>query len=705
MKHRHPAVEQLEERCIPATWGNPWPDATNLTLSFARDGTLVGPNASTLQATLNTQTAGANWQLEILRAFQTWAVNANINIGLVNDSGAALGSPGRIQGDDRFGDIRLAGYNLGPDVLATASPFEATAGTWSGDVKINTSANWSVGGATGTDVFSALLHEAGHVFGLAHSEDSASPLFEDYQGVRTGLTAGDIANLQALYGARTADRYEGFAGNGTQSTATRLNLLTNSDGALGLAVDGDLGSLSDKDFFRFQAPLTLGALSINFQTAGLSLLTAKVTVLDANGRVVAASSASNPLNNDMTLRINSPTPLGTYYVKVEGAGSDVFNIGSYHLEVKSLRLVQSLTNTLTTTVNSVRALLSDDLHTNDSILTASLLPALTTRVDARFDYGFSGSIRDSWDVDYYRVRAPQAVAGTETVMAVMVWGLENDGLVPRASVYDSLGRAVAAEVLVNADGNFTVQVRNAVAGRDYFVKVEAATPRGANNTGNYFLGVDFSARAVQTETLQTGLLDASKPRTGGLLTVDASQMLNLVLSAEGAAGTVRLTVSDMSGQAIATLTATSGRDAVSLTQGLTQGRYLIRFEALAPDGSALGQMRFKLKGSRIDDPIGPRNETSTGTPSDSNSAPPPSSPPPTASPPPSDSTTAPPPESTTPPASPTPPPSQGQEAPPRPDGMTEEEYVYYSAYYWDWYYSNNANPETGDPYSDPYTVS
>jgi hypothetical protein len=39
-------VEVLEDRCVPATWGNPWPDANHLTLSFAPDGTQVGNNTS-----------------------------------------------------------------------------------------------------------------------------------------------------------------------------------------------------------------------------------------------------------------------------------------------------------------------------------------------------------------------------------------------------------------------------------------------------------------------------------------------------------------------------------------------------------------------------------------------------------------------------------------------------------------------------------
>src|SRR5436190_5267588 len=102
------AVECLEERCTPATWGNPWPDAAHLTLSFAPDGTLVGPATNVLGTTLSKAGSTHDWQLAILRAFQTWAENANINISVTGDSGQAFGTTGSPEGDPRFGDVRVA---------------------------------------------------------------------------------------------------------------------------------------------------------------------------------------------------------------------------------------------------------------------------------------------------------------------------------------------------------------------------------------------------------------------------------------------------------------------------------------------------------------------------------------------------------------------------------------------------------------------
>src|SRR5262249_30697856 len=87
-------VELLEDRAVPATFGVPWTDPSRLTLSFAPDGTSIAGHTSSLIQTLNAQQPAAVWQQEILQAFQTWAVQANINIGLVNDGGQAFGIAG-----------------------------------------------------------------------------------------------------------------------------------------------------------------------------------------------------------------------------------------------------------------------------------------------------------------------------------------------------------------------------------------------------------------------------------------------------------------------------------------------------------------------------------------------------------------------------------------------------------------------------------
>ena len=84
-------VEQLEDRLAPAIFGTPWPDPGHLSLSFAPDGTLGGISASNLFQTLNAVAPTSTWELQILRAFQTWAQYGNINANPANQYNGLFG--------------------------------------------------------------------------------------------------------------------------------------------------------------------------------------------------------------------------------------------------------------------------------------------------------------------------------------------------------------------------------------------------------------------------------------------------------------------------------------------------------------------------------------------------------------------------------------------------------------------------------------
>ena len=165
-------LEQLETRLTPAIYGQDWLNPQSLTLSFVPDGARVGNAKSSLDF-LGKGRSQALGEAEILRAFQTWAVSANLNIGLVSeDDKLALGTPGLVQGDSRFGDFRIAGSSdLTADVVATTAPFNWSLGTSSGDVVFNTNQNLAInptGAGSKYDLFSVALHEAGHAFGFAY---------------------------------------------------------------------------------------------------------------------------------------------------------------------------------------------------------------------------------------------------------------------------------------------------------------------------------------------------------------------------------------------------------------------------------------------------------------------------------------------------------------------------------------------------------
>ncbi len=286
-------LECLEERTVPALWNVPWPDATHLTVSFVPDGTaLSGGGTSDLFATMNKIAPTSVWENEILRAIQTWASAAKINVGLVQDSGLPMGTAGAEEGDARFGDIRIAATSFSTGgVMASGSPFTWTGSTTGGDIYFNDQASWSIGNvANKYDLSSVALHEAGHVFGFADSNDSNSVENVNYS-YYTGLLSDDVQNLQALYGSRSSD-----STNNSFATAVTIPV-SNNHGQL----NGDLGSSSDADYYKITAPL-LGLLSmIQFRVndVGLSLMTPTMTVYDGAGHQVAVKSTTDPQNNNV----------------------------------------------------------------------------------------------------------------------------------------------------------------------------------------------------------------------------------------------------------------------------------------------------------------------------------------------------------------------------------------------------------------------
>ena len=66
----------------------------------------------------------------------------------------------------------------------------------SGDMHIDLDEQW-----TPNDLYSVMLHEAGHALGLVHSDDAGSVMYPMYRRV-TGLGGVDIAAIRELYGVK-----------------------------------------------------------------------------------------------------------------------------------------------------------------------------------------------------------------------------------------------------------------------------------------------------------------------------------------------------------------------------------------------------------------------------------------------------------------------------------------------------------------------
>jgi hypothetical protein len=320
------AVEPLEDRVVPYAlsgyqWANP-----NVSVSFMPDGTLISSSyPSNLFAVYNAAYPQATWQREVARALQVWADVSNLNFHFVSDNGAAQGTPGLAQGDSRFGDIRIGGYNMGSGILGIGwNPNSTTSG---GDVELNTNSAFPIGSIP--DLASVLMHEVGHGIGFNHSLASPAVMEGGLWGTYPGPYADDIAGVQAMYGARKPDIYDAAASNNTLGTATPLTL---SYG--GVAMQADISTMADVDYYKVTAPTgTDGTLTVSVDARNLSLFDPQVSVYNSFGTVLATASAST-YGDVATVHLTGLVAGQTYYLEASGATTDAFGMGAYRLSAQ-----------------------------------------------------------------------------------------------------------------------------------------------------------------------------------------------------------------------------------------------------------------------------------------------------------------------------------------------------------------------------------
>ncbi len=447
-----PNLELLEDRTVPyALAGTSWANTT-VTASFLPDGTSSEGYTSSLFSTLDSDAPRVTWQSEFARALQTWANVSNLNFYFVGDDGSPTGTSGQVQGDPRFGDIRLGAHDLSNGYVGY-SYYPSSSSTKGGDITISPAYTYHIG--SNIDLYSVLLHESGHSLGLDHSTLSSAVMYPTIMGVYSGLSADDIAGIQAIYGARKQDSYDTAAPNNTLSSASTISLTSGA-----ISFKADLTSLSDVDYYKVTAPSTTdGTLTVTMDTRLTSLLTPKLSVYDAMGNLLGSASGTT-YTTAATVQLSGLTAGQTYYVMADGATSDAFGMGAYSLQI-------SFGGTGTPPPSSPSP---DRFESNNTLQTATNLGKINSVTQTGLN------LDSSTDVDYFKFVARSSANYQITVLYTYAQG--NIDL----AVYNSSGTLISSSTTQTDNESVTVGL---VAGQQYYVKVFSST--GAENT--YDLGI------------------------------------------------------------------------------------------------------------------------------------------------------------------------------------------------------------------------
>jgi hypothetical protein len=625
-------VEQLDDRCVPAVFDVPWADPRHLTLGFAPDGTNTSDGMSNLFQAFGAQLPQSVWQGDILRAVETWADMANINVGVVPDGGQAFGTIGSVQGDGRFGDIRIGGAPMALSTLALSTPPDPfLPGTLAGDILFNTSVHLT---ASTFDLYSVALHEVGHALGLPENSDPTSVMNGNLRSLPEQLSANDVAAIQALYGALPADPSAVAVGASPLSPATVLVPATPgvASGQVPLVAYGDLTAAGTTDGYSFQVPAGYsGSMTLRVRTAGISLLDPTVSLYDSTGALVASGSVNDPTGGEVVLQVSATTPGATYFVQIAGPAAGGFGIGRYALAVSfdratgvsSTRLesvLQGPYDTLSGTdlagvLLTGRPASTPPLHNT----TATAIPLATSiGTGALPTYQTLGNLHGEGATDYYQLVAPNSTG--PVVLSAAVAGLGSHGARPRVQLFDSSGQPVTVDVMVNDGGTYAIQAVGLTPGQTYYLRVSTGE---SEQSGGYALAVDFNQATTILSQVSTGQLTTAASTAENTLFVANPAYFRISLSMatgdgedDGVVSTsppsIQMTLRDSTGAIVFSLTTGPGHWGASAAVLLAPGQYSVSFTG--PATGITQPLNFTVRLAPLSDPIGPQIYDPTSAP-------------------------------------------------------------------------------------------
>ncbi len=594
--------------------------SNRLTLSFAPDGTGVFDQTSNLFSAFSGLLSPGQIEETLISSFGIWAANGNLDVGIVADSGDPFGTPGKMIGDSRFGDIRIGAIPMASDVYAVAlGQTEIVSGTWAGDILFNSNAQFT----SLSQFFSVALHEVGHALGLKHelAIDSAMHRFSN----RTDLAPLDIANFQAIYGQRKLDQHDvdESINNNTMALATEISLDSGSvlPGTYPSILFGDINNASDVDFFKYENPSGYnGLITFTVVSDGISLLAPGLSVFNKDGGLIQRVESSSTRGDVLSLSVHSSGSEGKYFVKVDGQNGQ--SVGSYSLITKLVLLNTVPPATIMTAARTQELsqlepddlanyfanpngyLIAEDNHSNDTFNTATRLETEDGYEGQSF-FHYKGSLTDSSDHDFYKLETIRFEGTAQPLLNIGVRSVKTGGLITAIVVFDSNEQVVPAEIVVNGRGEIVVQVSQFSSESEYYVRV-ATDNLLPFQSGNYELTISYSKDPARFVTRAEGTISTAQKKYHSLHVAESQIMqfgLEASPSAVGSNALLWVTVYDQSGKIVYQGATRPGERRTSDAVYLAPGSYSVEVETNSP---LLNGVAYKLTGVEVGDGQGPK---------------------------------------------------------------------------------------------------
>jgi hypothetical protein len=627
------ALEPLESRVLFSRGDGVFSGFGSLTFSVAPDGTNIGREKSALINTLDQVAPTNEWQAVIARAIQTWISQADINLGRVDDSGAASGVFGPSRGDERFGDIRISGFNFATDSYAEAVDESVrSVGTWAGDIFFNTAVPWT----SLTAIQTVALHELGHVLGLDHSTDPTSPMFAHGPSSTLQLTANDIAQLQAIHGVRRADPNEG---NHSNDSIERASPIKGSDDdetvASGFAGNqvwiqfGDLLNAQDHDVFEVKtSPTYSGPIAFEVRSSGLSLSRLSAKVTDRNGNELGRAHMEGVFGDVLTISLSNTQADQKYYLHVSVGDDPFWAQGDYSVTIASPDQLAAKSESIAAWTqvahrwyyDSERTKYGfswqllptdddepeeDDGHSDDDALNAQPM-ILIHQASDQIVYRVVGTLSNLADVDHFRLDAPRNLNHL-TELSLVFESLTPSGIVPSLTVLNGIGQPLAFETRVKGFGQTQIIVSNVTAEQRFIVRVDNTDVAGEFQNGSFSITGTFTTPSAPPEVLLQGTLNATTTSLEREWYIARPQLFALSLLGESAnlsTGTIWVSVFNSQRNLVAGLVAPINELRSAPGLFLDAGSYY--FQIAASTGTLpLPDIDVLFRTERPSQPIGP----------------------------------------------------------------------------------------------------